>query len=65
MNLTEELKRVLPPDHPFIKTFEQQVKDPTDTLQSLIEVVDDWKRGIRDWNEVERKLDDVKHEVSA
>lgn len=31
-----------------------------DEVVTIIHVIDDWKRGIRDWDEVERALDEVR-----
>lgn len=57
------LKRILPKDHPFLKKLDyiptgadDEPNHMNEILNGVIDVIDDWKRGIRDWDEVENEL---------
>jgi NAD-specific glutamate dehydrogenase len=56
------LEKVLPKDHPVLEHLDQPIKRATDvqdlvrTTESVLEILEDWKRGIRDWEEVEEVL---------
>lgn len=68
-DLKEELESLLPKNHPFLEklTSDHDTVDPEsidneslsyeiEILGRLIAMIDDWKRGIRDWAEVENEL---------
>ncbi len=64
-DLREELESLLPKNHPFLEklTSDHDTVDTVDPeaidneiLVRLITMIDDWKRGIRDWAEVENEL---------
>lgn len=56
----EELKKALPEEHPLIDKFDQ-IDDHRETaVDSIVDVIEDWKRGIRDWSEVEHTIQIVK-----
>ena len=58
--LKEELKRVLPDDHPFLEKFNAYTPQPDDSFDSLVKVIEDWERGIRDWSEVRDQIEALK-----
>lgn len=47
---------------------EAKVHDPNEShlqrlIANVVDSVDDWKRGIRDWAEVEREINEMRDEV--
>lgn len=60
--MQKELKTILPKDHPFVKKFDEYCNEPDMDMHSLVEVIEDWERGIRDWSEVREVLNNVKAE---
>lgn len=71
-----ELRRILPESHPFfekIKTelpeeSEEEEHDPNQgytlgLLIAVVDTIDDWKRGIREWAEVESTLGAARAEI--
>ena len=64
------LKKVLPNDHPIFDFQDEPVlrsrdmQDLVATTESLIEHLEDWKRGIRDWSEVEDVLNHARAELT-
>jgi hypothetical protein len=68
--LVQELERVLPKAHPIFDKLDQplkratDVKDLVDTVDSVFGIVEDWSRGIRDWQEVEDVLDQARAELT-
>jgi hypothetical protein len=66
--LAEELRNVLPENHPLIEKVESLNKPDYQVMAlvaDLVDRVEDWKRGIRGWNEVEEHLAFVKDEVEG
>jgi hypothetical protein len=70
-NLREELARVLPKDHPVLDKLDEEVEHVPDahalmdSTEALVEVLQDWKRDIRDWSEVEEILDRARAELAT
>ncbi len=77
--LRADLVKALPPSHPFLEKFDkfiglvpkesQELESLTETeeesqLQRILDALDDWKRGIYDWEEVEREIRDIRENVS-
>jgi hypothetical protein len=63
--LRAELRRILPEGHPVLENLtdarlDRQVEE---MVADLVDNIDDWKRGVRDWNEVEPHLVLVRDEV--
>lgn len=70
-----ELRKVLPENHPIFEKLttkseesDEETYDPAASfdnsmLVSVVNVIDDWKRGIRDWMEVERILVEARSEL--
>lgn len=72
MELREELVRLLPDGHPFVNKFDKYLKGEGEVIpnwfgafEGLVESIDDWKRGIRDWEEVEPHLADSREALSS
>jgi hypothetical protein len=76
IDLRKELRAILPNDHPILKKLDQEpeipvIEDPEPRsdpylrhlVARLVDTIDDWKRGIRDWAEVERELGTVRDEI--
>ena len=70
--LRAELGRALPATHPFLEKFdkfiglmptENQEMTPVQEeaqLQRILDALDDWQRGVYDWDEVEREIREVR-----
>lgn len=65
--LRKELEDILPDHHPFLDKFNKALSgnenrsfivDAFGSFYGLVDAIDDWKRGIRDWTEVEGHLAD-------
>lgn len=63
--LRAELRRILPEDHPILENLTDNFLDRQveKMVADLVDNIDDWKRGIRGWDEVEPHLVLVKDEV--
>lgn len=55
----EELKKALPEGHPLVDKVDE-IATGTDGVDSIVDVIEDWKRGMRDWSEVENVISIVK-----
>lgn len=68
--LVEKLGKVLPRNHPILDDLDQPIKRATDVQDlveqtlSLLGVLEDWKRGILDWEEVEEVLTQTRAELT-
>lgn len=76
--LRKELEAILPKGHPFLMKFSDNrdlvdsyvdglLKSDTEhedvVLARLVDAIDDWKRGVRDWVEVEAELEAAREEI--
>lgn len=70
--LKEKLSKVIPAEHPVWQILEgfdglkkaTDIQDLVRATQSLTDSLDDWKRGIRDWSEVEASLNLTRAELA-
>jgi len=65
MHLNELKKKIsaaLPEDHPLQKDVEEFQAEPHTELVHILEMIGDWKRGIRDWSEVQDVIDNIEIE---
>lgn len=51
--LKEEAKSVLPEGHPFLDKLLEWEPKPDEAFSIVVDSIEDWKRGMRDWSEVE------------
>lgn len=68
-SVMKELERVLPKDHHFFDKIEEMERpreegDLANAASSLVDIIEDWKRDIRDWKEVEDVLDQTRAELT-
>lgn len=73
------LRKFIPAEHPLLEDLDslqfpedsEDILDPIDQssndlydpLNNLVDIIEDWKRGIRDWFEVERELAIAREEL--
>jgi len=74
-DLRRELAQALPASHPFLEKFDKFIGViPTESqltrteeetqLFRILDALDDWKRGIFDWDDVERQIREVRALIS-
>lgn len=56
----EKLVAALPEGHPLVEQFDAIEASHSKDIIDVFDVIDDWKRGIRDWSEVDRLIQLVK-----
>lgn len=59
--LKAEAKQVLPENHPFLEKLLEWEPDTEGQHDTLVEYIEDWERGIRDWSEVKRVIEIYKN----
>lgn len=51
-----ELKRALPDGHPLVDKVDEIEGYDAPAFESVVDIIEDWTRGIRDWSEVDRVI---------
>jgi hypothetical protein len=74
--LRADLGKALPPTHPFLEKFDRFIGlmpstnqeltsvEAESQLQRILDALDDWQRGVYDWEEVEREIREVRATLS-
>jgi microcystin degradation protein MlrC len=74
-DLRRELQQALPASHPFLEKFDRFIgllpstsqltpAEEEAQLYSILDALDDWKRGIFDWEDVEHRIREVRAFIS-